>query len=112
DARPASQVDVEVVEHEHVDAPVHPDVRLDVRLYRRRRKERTLGARNRDVDVGERAHHLRLAVLEQLEVARAQVGDRLAGRVADESIDLDEVRLDAERQRGLFRLRQGYGGQV
>src|SRR6185436_2265733 len=110
DARAARQVHVQVVEHEQVDAAVHADVGIHVGLDGGRREQRTLGARDRNVDVGERAHHLRLAVLEHLEIGGAQIGDRLAGGVADEGVDLDEVRLDAEGQRRLRRLRVGGRG--
>ena len=42
-ARPAREIDVQIVEHEQIDASVHADVRLDVGLDRRRREQRTVG---------------------------------------------------------------------
>ena len=102
--RATREIDVEIVEHDQIHPAVHAGVGVDIRLDGRRREQRTISARDRDVDVRERAHHLRLAVFEELEVAGAQVGDRLPRRVADEGIDFNEVCLDAERERRLFRL--------
>ena len=69
-------------------------------------KERTLGALDRDVDEREGRDLLRLAVLEDLEVVRREVGDRRSLRVGDDRIDLDVVDFDAEGDRGLIRGRR------
>jgi hypothetical protein len=64
-------------------------------------KQWPLRARNRQVHERERADHLRLPILEHLKVVARRSVTGFSGRVADERIDLDEVGLDAERQRRL-----------
>ena len=81
-------------------------LRLHVGLDRRCRKQRTLGALDRDVDQREGRDLLRLAVLEDLEVVRREVGDRRSLRVGDERVDLDVVHFDAEGDRRLIRRRR------
>ena len=60
-------------------------------------EQRPLGALDRNVDEREGRDLLRLAVLEDLEIARREIGDDVALRVGDEGVDLDVVDLDAER---------------
>ena len=104
DALRAQRRGVQVVEHDQVDAAVGAlQVGAHVRLDRLRRKQRALGALDRDVDERERRDLLRLAVFEDLEVAGLEVGDELALRVEHARVDFDVVHFRAERDRRLLR---------
>ena len=83
---------MEIVDDHDVDAAVERLlVRPDVRLDRRRREQRAIGALDRNVDQRELGDRLRLAVLEHLEVLLLQVADDAPLPIGDDGVDLDVV---------------------
>jgi hypothetical protein len=93
----AVHVGVQVVEDGDVDAAVErPLVRLHVGLDRRLGVERPIRLLDRQIDQGEGADRLALAVFEDLEVFFLEVADELALAVGDERVDLDVLDLGFE----------------
>ena len=95
---------MEIVDHHHVHAAIErPFVRPDVGLERSIRVQRPIRTLDRDVDLSERGHRLRLAVLENLKIVLLQILDEIAVPVGDHDVDLDVVNAQLERR--LLRLR-------
>ena len=113
------RLDVQIVEHDDVDAPVErARVGHDVGLDRLGGEERPLEALDRDVHEGEGADRLRLPILENLEVFLLEVADESALLVGDDGVDLDVVDLELEgrriqplRRRRILPRRQDGAGQ-
>ena len=109
-ARRGRERRVQIVEDDHVDTSLGAGIAPDVRLDRGVRKERPLGAFDRNVDRREGGDLLRPAVLPHLEVVDREIGDGVALRIGDHRVDLDVVDFDAEGRRrrllgsGLWRL--------
>jgi hypothetical protein len=119
DALRAQRRGVQVVQHDHVDAPVGAlQVGAHVGLDRLGCEHRTLGALDRDVDERERGDLLGLAVFEHLEVRGLEPGHELTLAIQHAGIDFDVIDFGAEgdrrllglRRLSLFPLREGDGG--
>ena len=93
--------DVQIVEHDHVQASADGlRVGLDVARQRRGRRRTRARGRHRNIDERKRADLLRLAVVQQLEIVLGEIADEIAALVGDDGVDVDEVDLDLERRRG------------
>ena len=105
----AERTDVDIVQHQHVDAPVErPRIRAHVCADGTTEHGEPIRALDRQLDVRKHFDLLRLSVLEDLEVLTRQAGDEVALLVGDDRVDVDVVHLDLKgHRRGRLRLCDG-----
>ena len=100
DLRP-QRSDVEVVEHDHVQAAADWfGVGFHVAHDRRDGARAGTGGRYRDVDEREGADVLRLAVVQELEIILGEIGDEVSALVGHDRVDVDEVHLNLKCRGG------------
>ena len=100
----------DVVEHDHIEAPVeHRPVGPHILDARPAAEARRVEALHRDLDDGEGVELDRLAVFEHLEVVAGQSANEVALLVGDDDIDIDVVDLDLKGHGRTLRLAWGLG---
>ena len=109
--RTAHRADIEIVEHDDVDAPVEwLAIRSRVGRNRPALDDDLVRLLDGNFHERERIDFLRLAVFENREVVARQARHELALLVSDDDVDVDVVDLDLERDAGcLLRLPQRTG---